>query len=190
MSRAVGRGMAVLFVLGFALLLGPHAKSGAAEVSGAQAQDADRLFRQSVTLGVPEAELADLVGACRRAGFMGEEIARLLALVERAELSGLPHDVLLNKLREGLAKQAPPETIQEALEDKARVLQKAKGVVDTLILEGRIVRDHDFAVKMVADALEAGATPVQLLSSVRQDRPCAEGLPDVREAFADGRDKK
>jgi hypothetical protein len=183
--------MAVLFVLVFGLGLGLGAKSGGAEVSGAQTQNADRLFRQSVTLGVPEAELADLVRACRGAGFMGEEIARLLALVERAKLSGLPHHALLNKLREGLAKRAPPEAVQKALEDKARVLQKAKGVVDTLILEGRIVRDYDFAVKMVADALDAGATPAQLLSCVRQNQPpCAAGVPDVREAFADGREKK
>jgi hypothetical protein len=159
-------------------------------VGGPEAQDADRLFRQSVVLGVPETELADLVATCQGAGLRGEEISRLLALVARAKLAGLPHEDLLNKLREGLAKGAPPEAVQKALEDKARVLRKAKDLVDTLLLEGWVAHSYDFAVKLVGDALEAGASGAEVLCSVRQNRPCDEGIPDVRRAFLSRRDKE
>jgi hypothetical protein len=139
--------------------------------------------RQAAILEVPEATLEELQRACREAGFTAEEFSRLMTLVTRAKLAGLPHQQLLNKLEEGLAKRAMPGRVLRALEARARVLRDAKGVVDQLIVQGWLAPDYPLAVGLVADALGAGARPAQLLRAVRDGRPGAKGVPDVRAAF-------
>lgn len=141
------------------------------------------IARQAAILEVPEATLAELQRACREAGFTAEEFSRLLTLVTRAKLAGLPHQQLLNKLDEGLAKRAMPGRVLRALEARARVLRDAKGVVDQLIVQGWLAPDYPLAVGLVADALGAGARPAQLLRTVRDGKPGAKGVPDVRAAF-------
>jgi len=145
---------------------------------------AESLARHAELLGVPTAKLAQLRDDCRVAGFTSEEFARLLALVTRAKLTGLPHQQLLTKLGEGLAKGALPERILRALEIRARFLRDAKEeVVDPLIVQGWRARDYPLAVGLVADALGAGASAAELVRSVRHNGPCASKVPDVRTAF-------
>ncbi|MDF1553176.1 MAG: hypothetical protein P1P84_08950, partial [Deferrisomatales bacterium] len=141
------------------------------------------IARQAALLGVAEAKLRDLQRACREAGFTAEEFSRLMTLVTRAKLAGLPHQQLLSKLDEGLAKRAMPERVLGALEAKARRLGDAKGVVDQLIVQGWLAPDYPMAVGLVADALGAGASPAELVRAVRDGRAGAQGVPDVRSAF-------
>lgn len=151
--------------------------------SDVREEDAERLFHQAVLLGVPEKDLEQLVDACRRRGFTGIEVSRVLSLVARAKLAGLPHADLLNKLREGLAKGAGPEAIVRAMDEKARVLRRAKDLADTLLMEGWSTPDRSFSIQVVADALEAGVSPAEILCSVREGRPCEGGAADLRGAF-------
>lgn len=164
----------------------PQAQPG--EPGGAQgdAEEVRRLFRQAVSLGVTERELGRLVESARRAGFTEGELQRVLRLVAGARLGGLPHFDLLNKLREGLAKGANPDAIQAALEHKAQSLRRAKGLADSLILEGWSTRDYSLTVQMLSDALDAGAGAADILRSVREGKPCGEGMPDLRSAFRSG----
>lgn len=148
-------------------------------------EEARRMFRQSIALGIPEADLTDLVNRCRFAGFTAAELRRMLSLMSRAKLAGLPHDDLLNKLREGLAKGAQPEAIERAVESKAQTLRRSKSLVDSLLAEGRSAPDYAFALKVVADALDVGASPADILRSVRDGRPPSDGTPDIRGAFRD-----
>lgn len=148
-------------------------------------EETRRMFRQSVALGIPEAELKDLVDRCLATGFSSAELRRVLNLMARAKLAGLPHDDLLNKLREGLAKGAPPETIERAVESKAQALRRAKSLVDALLAEGRTAPNYGYALKVVADCLDAGELPADVLRSVRDGSPPREGSPDVRTAFRD-----
>lgn len=150
------------------------------------AEEVRRLFRQAVALGVTERELGRLVESAREAGFTEGELQRVLRLVAGAKLGGLPHFDLLNKLREGLAKRANPDAIQAALEHKAQSLRRAKGLADSLILEGWSTRDYSLTVQMLSDALDAGASPADILRSVREGKPCGEGMPDLRSAFRSG----
>ena len=141
------------------------------------------LARQAAILEVAEAKLRELQRACREAGFTAEEFSRLMTLVTRAKLAGLPHQQLLSKLDEGLAKRAMPERVLGALEAKARRLRDAKGVVDQLIVQGWLAPDYPLAVGLVVDALGAGASPAELVRAVRDGEPGAPGVPDVRSAF-------
>jgi hypothetical protein len=141
------------------------------------------VFKESVALGVPEDELAHLVEHCRAQGFASSEIRRMLALIAKAKLAGLPHGDLLLKLREGLAKNASPELVDAALADKAQKLRKAKSVVDTLLMSGYATEDYALAIKIVADTLEMGLTPQNILSVVRSGKPTEEGIPDPARIF-------
>ena len=143
----------------------------------------EEIARQAVILGVPEEELLQLQRSCREAGFTAEEFSRLMTLVTRAKLAGLPDEQLLNKLEEGLAKRAMPEKVLSALEARARRLSDAKELVDQLIMQGWLAPDYPVAVAMVADALGAGASPAGVVRAVRDGVPAATGVPDVRLAF-------
>ncbi|PLX41729.1 MAG: hypothetical protein C0608_05070 [Deltaproteobacteria bacterium] len=141
------------------------------------------VYRQSLALGIPEEELSALATRCQEEGFTTGEVRRVLALIAKAKLAGLPHGDLLAKLREGLAKGAPPETIQAALSDKAKTLRRAKGLADTLIMDGWGTKDLDLAVKVMADALDYGVSAQELLGIVRGDINQPEGMPDVSGLF-------
>lgn len=141
------------------------------------------VYKQSAALGVPETELVKLVDDCRARGFTTSEIQRMLGLVARAKLSGLPHKTLLFKLQEGLAKRASPELIDAALAGKAQSLKKAKGIVDNLIIDGYIARDYEMAIGVVSDALEAGLSQQAIVSMIREGGAPPEGLPDPASMF-------
>ena len=161
----------------------PEGGLGAPGETSQQAEEARTLSDQLVSLGVAKQELAELIQACRAAGFTEVETRRVLRLVVRAKLAGLPHTVLLNKLREGLAKGASPEAIEGAVERRAQLLRQAKSLTDTLLVEGWSAPDYGFCVEMVADALEAGAAPPAVLRSVREGTPPEPGVADVRMVF-------
>ncbi len=141
------------------------------------------VYRQSVALGVPEAEISALVADCRTQGYTTAEVQRILALIVKAKLAGLPHADLLKKLREGLAKRAGPDTIDAALSAKAQTLKRAKSVVDSLLVEEWSAPDYEWAVKVVADALDFGASVQTVLNVARRIEPRPEGMPDVASAF-------
>ena len=63
-------------------------------------------------------------------------------------------------------------------------ISRGNGVV---LAEGRTAPDYALAIKVVADALDAGAAPADVLTSVREDRPLRAGVPDVRGAFRGAR---
>lgn len=141
------------------------------------------VFKESVALGVPEQDLVDLVATCREQGFTSSEIQRVLALVAKAKLAGLPHEALLDKLREGLAKRAEPEAIDAALSAKAQTLRRAKSVVDDLLMEGWVAVDYAIAIQITAEALETHHRPQKIMAVVRGDAKRPEGMPDVAGAF-------
>jgi hypothetical protein len=155
---------------------------GAPTEPAEQAEEVKSLADQLASLGVAKGDVTQLVQACRAAGFTEAEVRRVLRLVVRAELAGLPHRALVNKLREGLAKRATPEGIEGAMEKRAQTLRQAKGLTDVLLVEGWVTSDYGLSLQMVADVLEAGASPSDVLRSVREGRPLGE-VPDVRAMF-------
>ena len=62
-------------------------------------------------------------------------------------------------------------------------MRRATGLADTLIMEGWGTPDLDLAVKVMADALDFGVSPQELLGIIRGDVRAAEGMPDVSGLF-------
>ncbi|NOY44558.1 MAG: hypothetical protein GXP50_03780 [Deltaproteobacteria bacterium] len=153
--------------------LGPGSLAGTLEEVRLQARAA----------GLSQDRVREAEEACEEAGFSSAETARVLLLLARARVAGLPDRDLLSKLREGVAKRAGTDAILRALERRTLTLRRAADVVDRLTLEGFPPADRFTAVEMVADALWAGVESSRILRSVREDRPLEGGLPDVRVAF-------
>ena len=145
--------------------------------------EAASLRRQLLDLGMAPSEVRNAVDACVRGGFTPGETARVLGLLAKALLAGLPHHDLLARLYEGVAKGVAPPRVLSVLENTAGTLRKAKRLVNRLVLEGFSVPNYSMAVQMVADALAAGVPPADVLRSVREDRPLPRPVPDVRRAF-------
>lgn len=165
------------------VLLHGNAFSGDRGRSGTENPKDLWVYKQSVSLGVKEDELESLVADCRARGIATVEVQRMLGLVARAKLAGLPHRDLLAKLREGLAKNASPELIDAALAGKAQTLKRAKGIVDSLIVDGYAAKDYEMAIQLVGDALEAGVSPQGVLSLIREGGRPPQGLPDPGSMF-------
>ncbi|GAB4249423.1 hypothetical protein [Deferrisoma sp.] len=139
---------------------------------------------QARAAGLGDGEVKEAEDACREAGLTSAETARVLLLIARARVAGLPHEDLLSKLREGVAKGAPAEAILRVLERRTLTLRQASDLVERLTLEGHRPVDPKLAVCAVADALWAGASPSEVLRAVREDSALPDGLPDPRTAFA------
>jgi hypothetical protein len=79
----------------------------------------------------------------------------LQALVDRADKAGVPSDLIVSKVREGLAKGVPPETIRIVAEQLARELGDANDFL-------RAHRKTDTTARLVRAVAEARAAGVQL----------------------------
>ena len=184
MKARMLRRMVFLTLLATTAARGNALAEGAPQ-GGAREGDPKNLwvYRESVALGIPEEEMARLVADCRARGLTTMEVQRLLSLIARAKLAGLPHKDLLFKLREGLVKSASPELIDAALAGKAQTLKRAKGLVDGLIVEGYVAKDYELAIQVVGDALEIGMSPQGVLTLVRDGGSPPQGMPDPGQLF-------
>lgn len=186
MARGLGpKSAPCLFTLLTAALLFPARWCGAADGAPPSVTDARKLwvYRESISLGVAEEDLSRLVSDCQERGFATAEIQRILGLVARVKMAGLPHWDLLSKLREGLVKRATPEVIDTALANKAVSLGMAKNIVDRLQAEGISAPNREMAIQVVSDALDAGMSSEAVTAIVRERGRVPEGFPDPAPMF-------
>ncbi len=183
LRAATGAALLCLMLAGAAHAVDPGlGRLHGPEGSLAGDEEVRQMLRQAVSLGVREGDLSDVVAGCKELGFDVAGVRRVLSLLTKAKLAGLPAEELVNKFREGVAKKVSPEAIEKALEGRAQVLRRAKSLTDSLVAEGRAASDYQSAVKMVADALDAGASSADVLRAVREGRALA-GAPDLRAVF-------
>ncbi|MBI2896252.1 MAG: hypothetical protein HYY06_22025 [Deltaproteobacteria bacterium] len=84
---------------------------------------------------------------------LGPEGPALAAIVEGLGRDGIPSDLVLNKVREGLAKHVPPALITRA----ARALAARLRAAATLVTRGS-AGDRRRVIRALAEALESGLT--------------------------------
>lgn len=98
-----------------------------------------RWFRQSVTamllacaftvtgaaLAAPETD-SNLSARLEKGGFTKEQSQRVIQSVDAARKAGLPVDSLLSRIDEGLAKQAPADALERAVQARLQSLESAK----------------------------------------------------------------
>jgi hypothetical protein len=113
-------------------------------------------YRSALRVGIEGKTLFSLVESSVKAEFEPVRIERILSLASQLQLSGLPLDDFVDKVREGVAKRADPEEVVRAAEHKALALKAAENLVRQIQLAGYEMRDSDKLLPAVAEALESG----------------------------------
>jgi len=107
-------------------------------------------------------ETLDLVEACLEGEFRARQVVRILSLTAQLELSGLPAEEFVHKVKEGVAKGIEGEKILEVAEKRALFLRKATNLLNRLILDGYEIDDRELLLTAVAEALENGKKEKQI----------------------------
>ncbi len=95
-------------------------------------------------------------------GFSPAQTARALAALDRAATQGLPASMLENRIREGIARHAPPATIQRVLDDRLSALEQADAIAHRCD-STRVARPgREHALARLADSFAMGVSPKDL----------------------------
>jgi hypothetical protein len=112
------------------------------------------------------AEEREVAGLLEKGGFAAPQAQAARALLDRAGRQGLPASMLVNRIREGIARRARPAAILGVLEDRLGQLEKADEIVKHGAQRGLVVRERDRLLLTLADALAQGVTPGDVLELV------------------------
>jgi hypothetical protein len=155
-------------------------KSGVAADERGQIQ---RAVGAAVRAGVPDREAEGLVEDCVEAEFPAAMVVRVLNLAAQLTLEGLPLESFTAKIEEGIAKRIDPDRIVQVAERRALMLNRAKRILDGVLLDGAPVRDRDELIPDVAEALEAGrqADEIQRILTVSFEE--GAGVREIRRKF-------
>jgi len=109
---------------------------------------------------IPEKDRAEIEQLRSVHGRPAEDVEPLLAQVSEAGARGLPQGLLLNKVKEGLAKGIETPRIGEALSDATRRLELSQTMLHELAPTGpRRDRHPQRAVQVLAEAFGRNITP-------------------------------
>lgn len=126
------------------------------EVGAVDGKRITAAYRSALKVGIEGDTLFPLVRSSVRAGFSTLHLERILSLAMQLQLSGLPLDDFVDKVREGVAKGADPEKVVKAAERKALALKKAENLINQILLAGYEIDDSEELLPAVAEALESG----------------------------------
>lgn len=96
------------------------------------------------------------------------QMVRVLAATTKLRLVGLPYFVIFSKVREGVAKEAPPALVVEAAESKSKTLTEARDVLKSLGSKGYRVRDFQNAAVIVSSYIDRGYTADEIVRLIRK----------------------
>ncbi len=116
--------------------------------------------------GISEDELFPFVEDILKHKLDCGQMERILSSTTKLRRASLPYYVVFSKVREGVAKDAPPALVVEAAESKAKTLFAARDVLSSLESRGYRVRDFQNAAVIVSSYLEKGYAPGELVSEI------------------------
>lgn len=118
-----------------------------------------RAFAAALQAGVEERDALGLVETCVEGEFDASQVLRVLSISAQLALESLPVDGFLAKVEEGVSKRVPADRVVQVAERRALMLNKAKLLLNSLVLQGISVDDRDELLPDLAAALEAGRKP-------------------------------
>ena len=118
-----------------------------------------RAFAAALQAGVAERDALTLVEACVEGEFDAPQALRMLSIISQLALEHLPVDGFIAKVEDGVSKRVAPDRVVQAAERRGLMLNKAKQILNTLILQGFVIDDRDELLADLAEALEAGRSP-------------------------------
>lgn len=124
-------------------------------------------YGEAVEAGISEEELYPFVDDILRHKLDCPQMVKVLSASARLRTAGLPYFVVFSKVREGVAKEAPPALVVEAAEAKLKTLTESRDVLLSLQSSGYRVRDFQNAAVIVSSYIEKGYLPEELVSQIR-----------------------
>jgi hypothetical protein len=152
----------------------------------------ERAYVAAVQAGISEDALLPFVEDILRHKLDCGQMVRVLDVTTRLRQADLPYFVVFSKVREGVAKEAPPAQVVEAAEAKFKTLSESRDVLASLAALGYRTRDSQNAAVVVSSYIEKGYTPAEIVSQIRDkgiDGGRFSALSGVMEKSVKGRER-
>jgi len=94
------------------------------------------------------------------------QMVRVLDVTTHLRQADLPYFVVFSKVREGVAKEAPPARVVEAAEAKYKTLSESRDVLNSLGSMGYSIRDPQNAAVVVSSYIEKGYSAEEIVSQI------------------------
>lgn len=120
----------------------------------------------AVQAGIPEDVLLPFVEDILRHKLDCGQMVRVLDVTTRLRQADLPYFVVFSKVREGVAKEAPPARVVEAAEAKFITLTASRDVLKSLGSMGYSILDRQNAAVVVSSYIEKGYSGEEIVSQI------------------------
>jgi hypothetical protein len=144
---------------------------------GAQIQ---RSFAAALHAGIRESDALSLVETCVSGEFDASQTQRVLSVATQLALERLPIEGYVAKVEEGVSKRVDPDRVVQAAERRGLMLNKARLILNGLVLQGASIDDRDELLPDLAAALEAGRTPEEARAIISDALRAGEGPRAIR----------
>lgn len=187
------RGIAAALA-GIALLAGAFAIPAAGETthralervvakgmfSAAEGAKLQRAFAAARQAGVEERDALSLVETCVAGEFDASQALRMLSIAAQLALEKLPVEGFIAKVEEGVSKRVAADRVVQVAERRALMLNKAKLLLNSLVLQGFAIEERDELLPDLAAALEAGRTPEEARAILVEALQSGERIGSIR----------
>lgn len=123
-------------------------------------------YNRAIKVGIPEAQLQPFVEDILLHKLDCPQVVRVLDVSADLRKKGLPYFVVFSKVREGMAKEAPPALVVEAAESKLSSLSASRDVLESLKTMGYRVRDFQNAAVVLSSYIEKGYTGPDIVTRI------------------------
>jgi hypothetical protein len=126
----------------------------------------EQAYVAAVQAGISEDVLLPFVEDILRHKLDCGQMVRVLDVTTRLRQADLPYFVVFSKVREGVAKEAPPVRVVEAAEAKFKTLSESRDVLVSLGSIGYSILDRQNAAVVVSSYIEKGYSGGEIVSQI------------------------
>ncbi len=126
----------------------------------------EQAYVAAVQAGISEDILLPFVEDILRHKLDCGQMIRVLDVTTRLRQADLPYFVVFSKVREGVAKEAPPVRVVEAAEAKYKTLSESRDVLNSLGSLGYGILDRQNAAVVVSSYIEKGYSAGEIVSQI------------------------
>jgi hypothetical protein len=126
----------------------------------------EQAYVAAVQAGISEDILLPFVEDILRHKLDCGQMVRVLDVTTHLRQADLPYFVVFSKVREGVAKEAPPARVVEAAEAKYKTLSESRDVLNSLGSMGYSIRDPQNAAVVVSSYIEKGYSAEEIVSQI------------------------
>jgi hypothetical protein len=123
-------------------------------------------YQAAIATGISEDELLPFVEDILKHKLDCNQMVLVLSAATRLRKEELPYYTVFSKVREGVAKEAPPALVVEAAEAKFKTLTTSRDVLKSLEKAGYRVLDFQNAAVIVSSYIEKGYSPAEVVSQI------------------------